>query len=163
GKRQPLGDEMCRALGINIVDGANRFLLVGAAGIREVEAALGVERQVVGRTQRLALALRRRLADDLAGRVEMHGCMLTTIANQMRAIGQNLVAIGSTGFRPLLCLGARRLAVLIADNLDLCNDLSMRDVGIAVVIEDNALAVLGDDNDLVGLEVLVRRRVGSRQ
>src|SRR5262245_37031764 len=93
----------------------------------------------------------------------MHGCMLTTIANQMRAIGQNLVAIGSTGFRPLLCLGARRLAVLIADNLDLCNDLSMRDVGIAVVIEHDALTVLGDDNDLVGLEVLVRRRVGSRQ
>ena len=80
--------------------------------------------------------------------------MMAGIANEVAAISQDLVTVGP---------GARHFGAGLAaiDELDAGDDLAVRDVGVAGMVEDNALAILRYDEDLDGLDVLGGRQVGG--
>src|SRR4051794_7179183 len=107
---------MCFAFGVYIVDRANECFVAGAARISEIEAALGIERQIVGPTQRLAVALLRGGLQHLAVGVEMEYCMSARIANEVRAVGKDFMTVGCRRLGPdarfaLRCKASNMFAV----------------------------------------------------
>ena len=94
GKGQAVVEQVRLARLIDVVDGADRLFATAAAGIAEIEAAVGrIERQIVRSAKWLAVALFGRRVEQLAvGSQVQHG-VLAGVADQVRAVGQNLVAV----------------------------------------------------------------------
>ncbi len=134
------------------MNGADDLLVIGIAGVGEVEAAPGIEAQVVGSAERLAVALSRGLAEHLAVGVEVQDGVLAAIANQVRPVGEDLVAVGGAGLGP---------DGVFAVGSEPGNDLAMGDVAIADVVEDDALAIVGHFEQLDNLDVLLRGKVAE--
>ena len=55
-KGQTRGDQMGFACGVDIMNGADKFIFARFARVGKVEATLGIESQIVRTSQRLAIA-----------------------------------------------------------------------------------------------------------
>src|SRR5438477_12432677 len=100
------------------------------ARIGEIEAALGIDRQIIRLEQRMTIALGRSIADELALRIQVEHGAAASIADQVRAVGQNLVAIGRARLGPDRFLAIQR---------DTADESSVRHVGVSARIERNSL------------------------
>ena len=122
---------MADPLAVEVMDRAVGIFVVRARRVGEVNAAgRRVERQVVRAAQRLAVRLGRGRLELIARGVQMQERMPAGVADQVRAVGQDLVTVGRAGLGPGRCLAVGR---------DLGHDLLVREIEISVVVDDHAL------------------------
>ncbi len=77
--------------------------------------------------------------------------MLAAVADQVRAVGEDLVAVGGAGLRPDLALAVGR---------HLGDDRPVREVQVAGVVDDDPLGVVPRADDLDRLDGLIGGQVG---
>ena len=77
--------------------------------------------------------------------------MLAAVADEVRAIGQNLVAVGRARLRPHLC------QAVCADTIDDAV-VNIRDVNRAISVHDGSLAIAGHFNDFDSPDVVLWRK-----
>lgn len=115
------------------MNGANQILFGRVAWVGEVESTLGIEGQVVWTSERHATAFGRGRFERLAIRGDSQHGMLAGIADQVCSVGEDLVAVGSAG-------DDERFVAAV--EFELGDGIFPRDIALAIVIEDNAFAVV---------------------
>ena len=140
---------MANPLAVKVMDRAIGVRLVRLGRVGEVYAAGGwIERQVVGAAERLAVGLGRGRLELLAGGIQMQESVPAGVADQVRAVGQDLVTIRRAGLGPGRCL-----AVLG----HLGHDLLVREIQVALVVDDHPFGVVARPDHLDRLDRALRR------
>ena len=152
GKASPSATVVRDPGGVDVVDRADRVLLVGVAGVGEVEAALRVERQVVRPAQRLALRL-------LRGGLE-HPCRRRRGAGRRAGWRRRPGACRRPGPCGRWDAPSRPRSRPRPSRRHLGDDLAVREVQVAGVVDDHPFGVVPRADDLDRLDRIGRGQVG---